>query len=58
MNTVRPTGSFHVAARHRLERVLRSVLNESLLLYLAALAAHRIWLLLNSDVVQLVRRVH
>jgi hypothetical protein len=47
-----------VAARHRLKSVLRPLLNESLLLYLAAIAAHRIWLLLNSDVVQLVRRVH
>lgn len=58
MNTVRPTRSFHVAARHRLKSVLRPLLNESLLLYLAAIAAHRIWLLLNSDVAQLVRRVH
>jgi hypothetical protein len=35
-----------------------ALLMNSLFLYLAADALHRLWTLLNSDVMQLVRRVH
>ena len=34
------------------------LIKSSLILYLAAFAAHRAWLLLNSDVSQLLRKLH
>ena len=42
------------ALRHSANRLLTS----SLILYLVATATHRAWLLLNSDVSQLLRRLH
>jgi hypothetical protein len=41
-----------------LEALVDELLNNSLVLYLVAFAAHRTWLLLNSDVLQLLRRLH
>jgi len=40
------------------QRIVTALLANSLVLYIAAAAAHRSWALLNSDVMQLFRRVH
>ena len=58
MDTDRPivprTDARHGGVRHAVARLLTS----SLILYLAAVAAQRTWVLLNSDVGQLLRRLH
>ena len=46
-------------AGHRtLGALLAALLTNSLVLYITADALHRLWTLLNSDVMQLIRRVH
>lgn len=58
MKAGRPAGSRHAARVRMLEALVDELLNNSLVLYLVAIAAHRTWLLLNSDVLQLLRRLH
>lgn len=58
MEGIRPARALVSAGRGRLASFGRRLLNHSLVLYLVAVAADRAWLLLNTDVVQLVRRVH
>jgi hypothetical protein len=58
MKAGRPAGSRRAAPARALEALVDELLDNSLVLYLAAFAAQRAWVLLNSDVLQLVRRVH
>ncbi|HSF79009.1 MAG TPA: hypothetical protein VLA38_10385 [Steroidobacteraceae bacterium] len=58
MKAGRPAGSRRAAPARALEALVDELLNNSLVLYLVAFAAHRTWVLLNSDVLQLVRRLH
>ena len=58
MKAGRLAGSRRAARVRTLEQLVDELLNNSLVLYLVAFAAHRTWILLNSDVLQLVRRVH
>jgi len=58
MKAGRPAGSRHAARVRTLEALVDELLDNSLVLYLAAFAAQRAWVLLNSDVLQLLRRLH
>jgi hypothetical protein len=58
MKAGRPAGSRRAARVRTLEALVDELLNNSLVLYLVAFAAHRTWILLNSDVLQLLRRLH
>jgi hypothetical protein len=58
MKAGRPVGSRRAASARALEALVEELLNNSLVLYLVAFAAQRAWVLLNSDVLQLVRRAH
>ena len=57
MKGMRPGLALLLAGRRRLAALGRGLLDHSLVLYLIAMAADRAWLLLNTDVMQLVRRV-
>lgn len=46
------------AGRAWLEAFGSALLDRSLLVYLFAVAASRLWMLLNTDVAELLRRVH
>ena len=50
--------AFVVANRHSIARSLTRVLDHSLVLYLLFVVAGRTWVLLNTDLTQLIRRVH
>ena len=58
MKASRPAESRRVARVRKLETLVNELLNNSLVLYLVAFAAQRAWVLLNSDVLQLLRRLH
>ena len=58
MKAGRPAGSHRAARVRTLEALVDELLNNSLVLYLVAFAAQRAWVLLNSDVLQLLRRLH
>jgi hypothetical protein len=58
MKAGRSAGSRRAARVRTLEKLVDELLNNSLVLYLVAFAAQRAWVLLNSDVLQLVRRLH
>ena len=57
MKAGRPAGSRRAAPARALEALVDELLNNSLVLYLAAFAVQRAWVLLNSDVLQLLRRL-
>ena len=44
------------SARTLFPGVVRWLMDNSIVLYLAAIASHRIWVVLNSDVGELLRR--
>lgn len=46
------------ARRSALQNAATRMLNSSLLLYLLAVLAYRTWIILNSDVVLLLKRAH
>ena len=46
------------ARRNLLENAATRLLSSSLILYLLAVVAHRAWIILNSDVALLLKRVH
>lgn len=58
MDTHRPEGSRAFAGGSVLRHSASRLLTNSLILYLVAVATHRAWVLLNSDVTQLLRRMH
>lgn len=58
MRKRRPGRPPHLAGARTLREMARTVLTNSLVLYMAFAALQRVWALLNSDVVQLIRRVH
>ncbi len=58
MSTRPPAAARSSAIRSRVRSVTASLLTASLILYLAASAANRTWVLLNSDVGDLIRRIH
>ena len=58
MGDHRPAGSRAFADRSTFRRSANRLLASSLLLYLAAVATQRAWVLLNSDVGQLIKRLH
>jgi len=58
MKEPRPAKPRHVAVHRTLGALVAALLTNSLVLYIAADALHRLWTLLNSDVMQLIRRVH
>jgi len=58
MKDLQRPGERRSGADGLVEATAARLLRSSLILYLAALAAHRAWLLLNSDVSELVRKVH
>jgi hypothetical protein len=58
MSTRPPAATRSPTIRSRLRTLAASLLTASLILYLAASAANRTWVLLNSDVSDLIRRIH
>lgn len=58
MREPRPAQPRHVAGHRTLRAFAAALLMNSLFLYLTTEALHRLWTLLNSDVMQLVRRLH
>ena len=58
MNDLQRPGERRSGADRLVEATTGRLLRNSLILYLAAFAAHRAWLLLNSDVGQLLRKLH
>jgi len=53
-----PAAQSRPAGRCFRPKVLSAMLTRSLLLYLAADVMHRTWVVLNSDVAELIRRIH
>jgi len=53
-----PVGSRQVAGASKAGRLVGGLLDNSLVFYLFAFAAQRAWVILNSDVLHLVRRMH
>lgn len=58
MDTHRPEGSHALAGGNVVRHFAGRLLTSSLVLYLLAVAGQRAWVLLNSDVGQLSRRLH
>jgi len=58
MREPRPALPRHPAGRRTLKAFAATLLTHSLFLYLTVDVLHRLWTLLNSDVMQLIRRVH
>lgn len=58
MDTHRPEGSREFAGAIVLRHFASRLLTSSLVLYLLAVASQRAWVLLNSDVGHLLRRLH
>jgi hypothetical protein len=58
MRELRPARPPHLAGARTLREMARTVLTNSLVLYMAFAGLQRLWTLLNSDVLQLIRRVH
>jgi hypothetical protein len=58
MDTHRPQGLRAFAGRSALRRFANHLISGSLILYLATVVTHRTWVLLNSDLSQLIRRLH
>jgi len=58
MNDIQRPGERRSSPDDLIEATTARLLRGSLILYLAAFAAHRAWLLLNSDVGQLLRKLH
>jgi len=56
--TVPSWSAWLAAGRHVLDSGSRRLLDQSLVLYLLFVVAARAWVLLNTDVTQLVRRIH
>jgi hypothetical protein len=50
--------AFVAADRRSIARSLARVIDHSLVLYLLFVVAGRAWVLLNTDLTQLIRRVH
>jgi len=48
----------HLGCARALREMAGTVLTNSLILYMAFAGLQRMWTLLNSDVLQLIRRVH
>ena len=48
----------HLAGDRILRVMATALLTHSLVLYITAVTLHRVWMVLNSDVMQLIRRVH
>jgi hypothetical protein len=48
----------HLAGDRTLRVMATALLTHSLVLYITAVTLHRVWMVLNSDVMQLIRRVH
>jgi hypothetical protein len=58
MRELRPMKPAGVAGERPLLAIVTVLLTKSLVLYLSAVILQRLWTLLNSDVLQLIRRVH
>ena len=48
----------HLAGARTLRKMAGALLMNSLVLYITFVGLQRVWTLLNSDVLQLIRRVH
>jgi hypothetical protein len=58
MRELRPAKPADMAGERPLLAMATALLTKSLVLYLSAVILQRLWTLLNSDVLQLIRRVH
>ncbi len=58
MRELRPATRRHVARPHVLQTLATALFMNSIIVFIVAHAMHRLWTLLNSDILQLVRRVH
>ena len=58
MKMQQPVAPRQAGSRNRLEALTQELLRSSLIVYLVAVLAQRVWMLLNSDLLQLARRVH
>ena len=58
MGKLRSAESRPLAGGSSLRTLSATLLSHSLVLYIMAVILHRLWALLNSDVLQLIRRVH
>ena len=58
MREPRPAQPRHMTGHRTLGALAAALLMNSLFLYLTADVLHRLWTLLNSDVMQLIRRMH
>jgi hypothetical protein len=58
MRQLSPAVTRHASDNGRIGILVKTLLDESVVFYLAAVTAQKTWLLLNADLFQLVRRVH
>jgi hypothetical protein len=58
MGKLRSAEARPLAGGRSLRTLSATLLSHSLVLYIMAVILHRLWALLNSDVLQLIRRVH
>lgn len=58
MDAGQPPRARAATRRDALEGALARLLSSSLILYLLAVLAHKAWIILNSDVVLLLKRAH
>jgi hypothetical protein len=58
MGKLRPVESRQQTGGRSLRTLSATLLSHSLVLYIMAVILHLLWALLNSDVLQLIRRVH
>jgi hypothetical protein len=58
MKMLQPVALRQAVSRQKLDALTQQLLKSSLIVYLVAVVAQRTWMLLNSDVLQLLRRLH
>jgi hypothetical protein len=58
MRELRPATPRHVASFQMFRTLATALLRNSIVVFILAHALHRLWTLMNSDILQLLRRVH
>ena len=58
MRELRPATPRHVARVSMFRTLATALLRNSIVVFILAHALHRLWTLMNSDILQLFRRVH
>lgn len=58
MRGKRPVQPGRVAVRAAIDAAATTLLRNSLVAYLVVEVLHKVWALLNADIVQIIKRVH